>query len=84
MIRGCGYLEHCGDHPGTSFLVICVLMGVCVGASRGGWSGAFSGAAFMGAFIGPLYLWGAYERSVEDERLSRPREEGCQRRVKGV
>lgn len=72
MIRGCGYLEHCGDHPGTSFLVICVLMGVCVGASRGGWVGALGGALFMGAFIVPLYLWGAYERSVLNEKFETP------------
>lgn len=71
VIRGCGYLKHCGDHPGTSFLLLCVLMGAYAGAIRGGWVGALGGAAFMSAFVGPLYLWGAYDRSVEDERLSR-------------
>lgn len=76
MIRGCGYLEHCGDHPGTSFMAICILMGAYAGAIHGGWAGALGGALFMGAFVGPLYLWGAYDRSVLDERLSHQREEG--------
>lgn len=70
VIRGCGYLEHCGHHPGTAFLAICILMGAYAGAIRGGWSGALGGAAFMGVFIGPLYLRGAYDRSVLDDRLT--------------
>lgn len=75
MVRGCGYLEHCGDHPGTPLVIALIVMGVIAG-SDGGWKGSLGGAALMGASIGPLYLWGAYKRSVFNEKLSRPREEG--------
>lgn len=69
VIRGCGYLKHCGDHPGTPFVIALILMGAVAGY-KGGWTGALGGAAFMGVFVGPLYLWGAYDRSVLDEKIN--------------
>lgn len=70
IVRGCGWLEHCGDHPGTAVLFVFILMGA-IAASNGGWRGCIGGAGFMAVGIAPLYLWGAYDRSVLDEKLSK-------------
>lgn len=69
IIRGCGWLEHCGEHPGTSILFCFILMGAIAG-SHGGWKGSLFGAGAMGTFMTPLYLWGAYDRSVLNEKLN--------------
>lgn len=70
IIRGCGWLEHCGDHPGTAVLFAFILSGA-LGGSNGGWNGILGGAGIMSAFMMPLYLHGAYERSILDEKLSK-------------
>ena len=70
VIRGCGYLEHCGHHPGTFFVLAFILIGAIAGSDEG-WKGSLGRAILTGVLIGPIYLHGAYERSVEDERLSR-------------
>lgn len=70
IIRGCGNLKHCGEHPGTPILVGFTLIGAVAGAN-GGWFGALMGAAAMLAFNGPFYLWGAYDRSRLDEEIER-------------
>lgn len=66
-IRGCGNVPGYGDHPGTGFMVMLVLMGFSAGASRG-WDRAFIGAAVMLAVFGPMYLYGAYDRSRSADR----------------
>jgi len=68
IIRGCGTLPHCGEHPGTIFLYGLVLMGAIAGA-KGGWFGALCGAVVMLIFSGSFYLYGAYERSKTEERI---------------
>lgn len=70
IVRGCGYLKHCGEHPGTVPLVMFALMGAVAGA-RGGWIYALGGAGIMLATFGPMYLWGAYDRSRLDEETER-------------
>lgn len=70
VIRGCGYLEHCGEHPGTTVFIMFILIGA-LAAGHGGWKGSLFGAGFMTTFMSPLYLWGAYDRSVLDERMSK-------------
>jgi hypothetical protein len=70
IIRGCGYLEHCGEHPGTEFLFIFILMGALACVPNGGWKGAIFGSLAMGTFMAPLYMIGAYDRSVLDEKLT--------------
>ena len=67
-IRGCGYLPTCGEHPGTTFLFVFILMGALAGGTNGGWKGSFFGAGMMTAFVAPLYLMGSYDRAVEEER----------------
>jgi len=55
-IKGMGYLDSCGDHPGTLLLIVFLLMGFV------------KGAAIMGVFFAPLYLSGCYDRGkIEDE-----------------
>lgn len=55
IIRGMGYVEGYGDHPGTVPLIFFLLLGLV--ASR-----SWVGPAIMGLAFGPFYLWGAYER----------------------
>lgn len=69
IIRGCGTLPHVGEHPGTAFLFVFVLMGAAAGASHGGWRGAIGGALFMGACMAPPYLYGAYDRAQVSDRI---------------
>ena len=68
-IKGMGYLDSCGDHPGTALLIAFLLMGGVAGLNRTNdvW-GFAKGAGFMGVFIAPLYLSGCYYRGkIEDE-----------------
>jgi hypothetical protein len=58
VVRGCGTLPKCGPHPGTIWLAFFIL----TGAIAVSWLGA---VVTLG-FFGPLYLYGAYERSRED------------------
>ena len=75
-VRGCGYVDGYGDHPGTIVLLAFVLMGAAAGA-QAGWRGAVFGAVAMLVVFGPMYLWGAYERSRESERDAQRRSEGA-------
>lgn len=68
-VRGCGYLPHCGEHPGTGVLFILVLGGAAVAGKAGGLGGVVLGAAVMLLVYGPLYLYGAYTRAVENDRM---------------
>ena len=70
IVRGCGTLPHCGEHPGTVFLFGFVLMGAAAGAN-GGWTGALGGAGIMLVTFGSIYLCGAYDRSRTDERTDK-------------
>jgi prepilin signal peptidase PulO-like enzyme (type II secretory pathway) len=67
IIRGCGTLPHVGEHPGTLLIVAFLLIGALAG-SKGGWQGALLGAGVMAAVFVPMYLYGAYSRSVESEQ----------------
>ena len=67
-LRGCGNLHTCGEHPGTVMLFTFILMGALAAGGHGGWKGSIFGAGMMSLFIAPLYLYGAYERSVIDEK----------------
>ena len=68
IIRGCGYLPGYGSPPGTPVLILFVLMGGLAGAQRAGWVGFLGGAGVLLAVFGPLYLYGSYERSREEEQ----------------
>jgi len=70
LVRGCGTLPHCGEHPGTMWLVMFALMGAMAGA-KGGLVGVLGGAGIMLAVFGSAYLVGAYDRSKTDERIDR-------------
>lgn len=67
IIRGCGNLPHVGEHPGTLMIVAFLVMGALSGAN-GGWQGALFGAGVMAVVFVPMYLYGAYMRSVESEQ----------------
>lgn len=70
LVRGCGTLPHCGEHPGTMWLVMFALMGAMAGA-KGGLVGVLGGAGIMLAVFGTVYLVGAYDRSKTDEHVDR-------------
>lgn len=71
-IRGCGYLEHCGEHPGSGVLImLCLMSGIATLNRAGNPFVCFSvGFGLCLLVFGPMYLYGAYERSVLDEKLS--------------
>jgi hypothetical protein len=58
IVRGCGELPQCGEHPGTMPLLLLIAIGFSAAGVRGG-------IAMTVATL-PVYLWGAYSRSVED------------------
>jgi hypothetical protein len=68
-IKGMGYLDSCGDHPGTALLIAFLLMGGLAGLNKSNDIRGFaSGAGLMGILVAPLYLSGCYERGkIEDE-----------------
>lgn len=69
IIRGCGYLPHVGEHPGTGMIVLFVIMGAVAGL-HAGWRGALGGALLMGAVFGPMYLYGAWDRANISDRIT--------------
>lgn len=73
IIRGCGTLPHVGEHPGTAWLIVFILMGALAGAGRGSWRGAVGGAIIMAIFLLPVYFYGAYERARLSDEISRHR-----------
>jgi hypothetical protein len=68
IYRGCGTLPHVGEHPGTVFLTMLILMGGLAGA-KNGFYGAIGGAVIMGIFNVPVYLYGAYGRAQYSDHL---------------
>jgi hypothetical protein len=68
-IKGMGYLDSCGDHPGTALLIAFLLMGGLAGLNKSNdIMGFATGAGLMGIVVAPLYLSGSYERGkIEDE-----------------
>jgi len=73
-IRGCGYLPHCGDHPGTPILIMfCIATGIAfINRNHQNPLLAFCiGFSICLLIFGSMYLYGAYERSVYDEQLER-------------
>lgn len=71
VLRGCGTLPHVGEHPGTEYLIVFIVLGALTGAEEAGWLGAVGGAAFMVAFFVPIYLVGAYDRANDSDRYSK-------------
>lgn len=67
-IKGMGYLDSCGDHPGTALLIAFILMGGIAGLNQSNdMIGFAKGAGFMSILVGPLYLNGCHDRAVIDE-----------------
>ena len=71
IIRGAGYLEGFGHHPGTGMLFLFIVMVGLAGAQRGGWSGFIGGCVFSSIFFLPMYFHGCIERSKESDRVQK-------------
>lgn len=69
MLRGTRTLPHVGNHPGTYCLLWLIGFGVLAGAKSGGLAGALAGLAVMSLGVGPIYLWGAYDRTRLSDAL---------------
>jgi Na+(H+)/acetate symporter ActP len=69
IIRGCGSLPYMGHHPGTVMLFVFTVIAGLAGVEKGGIIGFFGGAAFMLIGFGPFYLYGAYARAKESDKL---------------
>ena len=68
IIRGAGYLEGYGHHPGTGMFFIFVLLGGLAGAQKGSLSGFVGGCIIAFVFTAPLYIHGCIERSKGSDR----------------
>lgn len=66
IIRGCGHLKHCGEHPGNGWMLVFIAMGA-LAVCQHGWQASLKGAAIMGVCMTPLYLMGAYDRALTEE-----------------
>jgi hypothetical protein len=62
ILRGCGNLPCAGEHPGTTMLLGLIIIGLVAGSKNGFW-GVVVGGAVMAIGIGPIYLFGAYDRA---------------------
>lgn len=69
IIRGCGDLPHLGPHPGTPIIFIFIILGALAGRG-GGHLGMLGGALVMTVVFVPMYLIGAYQRSVESDQIT--------------
>lgn len=69
-IKGAGYLEGYGAHPGLPVLLGYVAVGAISGAIQAGPIGAAAGVLMMLACLGPLYLIGCYDRAAGHEHAT--------------
>lgn len=67
-IRGAGYLEGYGHHPGWGMMGIYIIVSGLAGAQRGGWNGFVGGAAIMAAVIAPIFLAGCISRANDCDK----------------
>ena len=61
--RGCFWLPHAGNHPGTAVCIGLITITGIAGAQRGGAIGFAVAALFATMIYGPMYFYGAYERA---------------------
>lgn len=71
IVRGMGKLPHVGAHPGTTLMLNWIAAGAIAGGMSGGIVGIVGGAAIMILGLGPLYLWGAFDRARISDRASK-------------
>ena len=71
-MRGCGYLPHVGEHPGTFPLTIFFFIGIYAGITKG-WIGWIA-AIILIAIILPIYLYGSYDRAQISDYIEQNRE----------
>lgn len=76
IVRGMGTLPHVGEHPGTGLMLNWIAAGTLAGGIKGGIVGILGGATIMIMGLGPLYLWGAYDRARISDRMSNPHSAG--------
>ena len=67
IIRGMGYLEGYGHHPGNLILLAILLVGGINGLD-GGLRGFFGGMGIIALGMLPMYIHGCYARSVSYEK----------------
>lgn len=62
-VRGAGYLEGYGNHPGVDVVVVMILVCGLAGAQRGSWAGFFGGLTFGFVAIMPFFIAGCISRA---------------------
>lgn len=68
IIRGAGYLEGYGNHPGTPLLFIFTVAGGLAGIEKGGLTGFIGGCIIAFVTTLPLYIIGCIDRSKGADR----------------
>lgn len=63
VIRGAGYLEGYGDHPGKDMVVMMILICGVAGVEKGGFTGFLGGMAIGAIFILPFFIVGCIDRA---------------------
>lgn len=70
-IKGMGYLDSCGYHPGTGIVIAFLLMGGIATTNKDNYILSFAtGAGIMSVLIAPLYLSGCYDRGKIEEEVT--------------
>ena len=67
IIRGAGYLEGYGHHPGNSMLII-MIMACGAAGIKGGFAGFLGGMLLGAVFILPLWIIGCVGRANDCDR----------------
>ena len=67
-VRGAGYLEGYGHHPGWAILIAITLAGGVAGIDKGGLVGFFGGMLFAAVFTLPLFIVGCIGRANDCDK----------------
>lgn len=65
--KGAGYLPGYGEHPGTPFLIVMIIMGMILGLDRGIFASIIGGTIMLLA-LGPIWCMGCIGRANDYER----------------
>lgn len=69
--RGCGWLPHVGNHPGTGPVIGLTLITGAAGAQGGGLVGFVIASLAAMLIYGSMYFYGAYSRAQLSDALER-------------
>ncbi|MFW6246875.1 MAG: hypothetical protein ACOC22_01725 [bacterium] len=70
ILKGMGYLEDYGEHPGNIFIFIFLFICVFLGVEANGFFGGLIGFGICFFTLGIPYFIGCYERAIGQEKIN--------------